>query len=160
MEDPVVSLVLGFVVGIAAMSILLAVVLRKNRQAHDYEMESTRTDLIDLREELSVDKETNRHLRHQLAQAAPGYLASNAAEAGHDRDAAVSERDQMLDQLRLAQEDLQHVRDRLADRESKLREYREALKEIRLSLEASGVQSRLGTITGDVPPSTGVSAAE
>lgn len=157
-DDPVVAMIVGFVVGVAVISVLMGIVVRRVRNRDADRLATLDASVIELREELTADRETNRRLRHQLAQADADPLPA-VGELDAERARVHQERDDALDQLRMTQEDLAHVTTRLAEREAKLREYRSALQEIRLSLEASD-RVRFGVVTEDVPPATGLSAAE
>lgn len=143
MSDLVIGGLLGFVLGAVLVAFISTIVRRRLKASHEAEAAEYRGSLIELREERSSDKETNRKLRHELAANTPEGLAATAAEARVARDSAVVDRDQAVQQLELAKADLEQASTRLADRESKLREYREALQEIRISLESkdSGSQT-------------------
>jgi chromosome segregation ATPase len=134
--------VVGFLVGALGCLVLLAVLswssIRRLRRRQADEVASLEAALIELRQELAEDKETNRRLRHELAVKTPGNLLETAATAEMERNGAISERDQALEQLGLVERDLAAARARLAKQESKLRRYREGLQEIRMSLEAQG----------------------
>lgn len=151
------GLIIGFVAGLVLMAFITFLVGRRARSRHVEEIQRYDDSIVDLRQERAEDKETNRRLRHELAARSPDRLIETAATAELDRDNALSERDQALDQLQLVQHDLTVATNRLADREAKLRQYREALHEIRVSLEAQDrtrtvEQAELiGSRTDDVP---------
>lgn len=158
MGDLVTGGIIGFVAAVALMCLLWFLATRRTREQHRREMERYDESIIDLRQERAEDKETNRRLRHELAANTPDRLLESATRAEIDRDSALVERDQALEQLDLVQKDLAAANGRITDRETKLRQYREALKEIRISLEAQGRGTTAGaadglidTDTGDVP---------
>lgn len=128
--------ILGFVAAIVLMSAVLFLITRRLQLRHREETRRYDESIVDLRQERAEDKETNRRLRHELVSLSPDRLIETASTAEFERDHAISERDQALEQLQLVQTDLGSASRRLADREAKLRQYREALKEIRMSLEA------------------------
>lgn len=155
--------VVGLIVGLLGCLVLVGLVavfgLRRVRRQHADALVERDVALGDLRQELAEDKETNRRLRHELAVKTPGNLIETANAAEMERNSAISERDQAIEQLGLVERDLTMTRARLTEQETKLRRYREALQEIRLSLEAQG-RSRAslggaasmldtGEITGD-----------
>lgn len=131
-----VGLLIGFVLGAIAAYVLASVRSRKSQANHQKQIQRLDSSIIDLRQERTADKETNRWLRHELAANTPESLAAAAESAQQERDEAFQERDRSVDELRLVQADLEQASTRLTDREAKLVEYREALKEIRISLEA------------------------
>ncbi|MDH3301080.1 MAG: hypothetical protein OES24_11295 [Acidimicrobiia bacterium] len=158
MTDLVMGLIIGFVVGSVLLSGLLYVAIQRVRASQAARLAAQDETIFDLRQELAEDKETNRHLRHQLHSLTGGYDGAafgsvDAAEVVHalDLDTALSQRDAARRELADVQRSLESVRARLADREDKLREYREAVKEIRLSLESQDRLRGLITITQDVP---------
>ncbi len=130
------GLIVGFVAAVILMSFLLFVVTRRLRLTHEDDTARYDEAIRDLRQERAEDKETNRRLRHELVSLSPDRLVETATNAEFERDAAAAERDQAIEQLHIVNQDLTVASRRLADRESKLRQYREALKEIRISLEA------------------------
>ncbi|MGI9595771.1 MAG: hypothetical protein ACR2QK_06410 [Acidimicrobiales bacterium] len=130
------GLIVGFVAAIVFMALVLFLLNRRLKNRHNDDVRRYDAAIVDLRQERAEDKETNRRLRHELVSQSPGRLVETANSAEIERDSAVSERDQALEQLHLTQQDLSMANGRLADREAKLRQYREALKEIRMSLEA------------------------
>jgi len=134
--DVVMGLLIGFVLGAVAAFVLTRIRSRKSESGYREQLERLDSSIIDLRHERTADKETNRWLRHELAANTPESLAASTELAQQERDQALHERDRAADQLRLVQADLEQASSRLTDRESKLVEYREALKEIRISLEA------------------------
>lgn len=140
------------------MSLVWFLATRRLRAQHGQEVARYDESITDLRQERAEDKETNRRLRHELVANTPERLQEQANRAEIDRDSAVAERDQALEQLELVQNDLTAANSRIADRETKLRQYREALKDIRMSLEAQGRRASdaadglLATDTGDVQP--------
>lgn len=157
MTDLVMGLIIGFAVGSVLLSGLLLVAIGRVRAGQANRLAAQEETIVDLRQELADDKETNRRLRHQLHSLAVGAdgasfssIEASAAIHGVDLDTALSERDMARQDLAETLRSLESVRARLADREDKLREYREAVKEIRLSLES---QDRLRGIlnTQDVP---------
>jgi len=86
----------------------------------------------------------------RLVSLSPDRLVETATNAEFERDAALSERDQALEHLHVVNQDLSVASRRLADRESKLRQYREALKEIRMSLEAQDRDRGVGAAAGNL----------
>lgn len=136
--DVMVGVVIGVVVTLLLVSIGLVSYLRGLRRTHAEDRAAAEAAMLELRQELAEDKETNRRLRHELAVKTPGNLLETAATAEMERNGALSERDQALEQLGLVERDLRVARTRLTKQEAKLRRYREALQEIRLSLEAQG----------------------
>ncbi len=136
MGDLLMGLIVGFVAAVILMCFLLFVVTRRLRLRHAEETSRYDESITDLRQERAEDKETNRRLRHELVSLSPDRLVEATTNAEFERDNALSERDQALEQLHLMQQDFGVANRRLADQESKLRQYREALKEIRISLEA------------------------
>lgn len=130
------GVILGAVAAIVFMSVALFLVMRRLQMRHGLETQRYDESIVDLRQERAEDKETNRRLRHELVSLSPDRLIETASTAEFERDHAISERDQALEQLHLVQQDMTSATRRLADREAKLRQYREALKEIRMSLEA------------------------
>ena len=156
------DLATGVVIGAAAASAVVGLlwILASRRTSEQHRREMARYDesIIDLRQERVEDKETNRRLRHELVANTPERLVETANRAEMDRDSALAERDQAIEQLDLVQRDLASAKGRIADREAKLRQYREALQEIRLSLEAQGrsasaapAQALIDTNTEDIP---------
>lgn len=158
MTDLVMGLIVGFVVGIALLSGLLYVAVQRVRAMQAERLAAQEDTIVDLRQELAEDKETNRRLRHQLHSLTSGSdgagigsgVADGAAQT-FDIETALSQRDAARQELAETQRSLESVRARLADREDKLREYREAVKEIRLSLESQDRLRDIITITQDVP---------
>ena len=136
MGDLLLGLVVGFFAAVIVMSFVLFTVSRRLKLQHANETAQHQESLIDLRQERSVDKETNRQLRHDLLAQGSDRLLETTKRAEFERDAAVSERDNALQQLHVVQQDFTAASSKLVDRESKLRQYREALQEIRMSLEA------------------------
>lgn len=143
MTDLVLGLVVGGVVSLVIAGIGASVYVRRLTAQHDDVVLDLNAAVLELRQDAAEDKETNRRLRHELAVKTPSHLLETTAAAEMERDGAVSERDQAIEQLDLVQRDLAGAKTRLADQEAKLRQYREALQEIRLSLEAQG-RSRAG----------------
>ncbi|MEM9562055.1 MAG: hypothetical protein AAGA93_05530 [Actinomycetota bacterium] len=138
MSDLVIGLIIGATAGVllaAGLSMLRAQRLGRRQAEQLADRESA---ILELRQEAAEDKETNRRLRHELAVKTPGHLLETATAAEIQRDGALSERDQALEQLDLVQRDLAAARTRLTAQDAKLGRYREALQEIRLSLEAQG----------------------
>ena len=158
MTDLVTGLIVGFVAAIVLMCLVLYPVARRLTMRHEEDLRRYGESIIDLRQERAEDKETNRRLRHQLVANSPDRLVEIATNAELERDSALGERDQALEQLHLLQRDLSLANGRLTDREAKLRQYREALKEIRISLEAQDqvrasdeAEPVIGTTTDEVP---------
>ncbi len=158
MDDLATGLLLGFIAAIVLMAPIAVIVARRVVADHRQEIEHHEASVVDLRHERAEDKETNRRLRHELVSQSPDRLleAANAAEL--ERDSAVGERDQALEQLHLVHEDLGTTNRRLADREARIRHYRQELKEIRELLEAQGrsgsgdrAELLIGTDTGEIP---------
>lgn len=143
MTDLVLGLIFGAIVALVIAGIGFWFYLRRLAMDQELAVSNLETSVLELRQEASEDKETNRRLRHELAVKTPSHLLETATSAEMARDGALSERDQALEQLELVQRDLSGAKTRLADQEAKLRQYREALQEIRLSLEAQG-RSRAG----------------
>ncbi len=158
MTDLVMGLIIGFAVGSFSLSGLLYVAIKRLRASQADRLASQEETIVDLRRELAEDKETNRQLRHQIHSLSAGadgvvigLVEGGTATQGVDIDTAVSELDVARRELAETQRSLESVRARLADREDKLREYREAVKEIRLSLESQDRLRGLIDITQDVP---------
>ncbi len=167
MTDLVMGLIIGFVVGSALLSVLLFLAVKRVRAGLADRLAGQTEAIADLRRELAEDKETNRHLRHQIHSLTAGsgdlgvidpitegvmdtVMDTDVAPAG-DIDTVLSERDAARQELAQVQRSLESVRARLEDREAKLREYREAVKEIRLSLESQDRLRGIISITQDVP---------
>lgn len=138
MSDLVLGLIAGAVGALAFAGIGSWLYVRRLAMDHDEQIVGLDTTVLELRQEAAEDKETNRRLRHELAVKTPGHLLETATTAEMDRDSAISERDQAIEQLDLVQRDLAGAKTRLGHQDAKLRQYREALQEIRLSLEAQG----------------------
>lgn len=158
MDDLVTGLMVGFVAAVALMGLVGLLWNRRLKDAHTEEVRRYDASIVDLRQERAEDKETNRRLRHELISQSPDRLMETANAAELERATAVSERDQAIEQLQLVERDLTLANGRLADREAKLRQYREALKEIRMSLEAQdrghtarAADGLIDTDTGDLP---------
>ncbi len=152
------GVILGAIAAVVFMSVVLFLVTRRLRVRHSVETQRYDESILDLRQERAEDKETNRRLRHELVSVSPDRLIETATTAEFERDHAITERDQAIEQLHLVQQDLSNASHRLADREAKLRQYREALKEIRMSLEAqdrgrsiAAAGGLIDTDTADVP---------
>lgn len=143
MTDLVLGLIVGGVVSLVIAGIGTWSYVRRLNRNHEEQVTALDTSVLELRQEAAEDKETNRRLRHELAVSTPGHLLETATSAEMERDGAISERDQAIEQLELVQRDLANATTRLADQDAKLRQYREALQEIRMSLEAQG-RSRAG----------------
>lgn len=151
-----IGLIVGFAIGAGMLSVLMVVMVRRVRSSNSAELATQRELVTELRQERSEDKETNRRLRHELHTARSlQYEADEryAPEREMDSDTAYLEREDALRRLADTQRRLDSISARLADREKKLHQYRDALKEIRLSLEAQDPMNRLATITEDVAPS-------
>lgn len=166
MTDLVMGLIVGFAVGSVLLSGLLYVAVKRVRGTQANRLAAQEEAIADLRQELADDKETNRHLRHQIHSltagsdgAALGTIDAAGAVDAVDISTALSERDAARRDLAETQRTLESVRARLADREDKLREYREAVKEIRLSLESQDRLRGLITITQDVPANAQVESS-
>ena len=144
MTDLVVGLLTGAALAALLVGILAVLAVRRLQRRHEASIAVVDEAVLELRQERAEDKETNRRLRHQLAANTPDRLVETAVAAELARDGAISERNHAVEQLRLVQHDLNLAHSRLADRESKLRKYREALKEIRMSLEAQGRARTIG----------------
>lgn len=143
MTDLVLGLIVGGVLSLVIAGIGSWFYVRRLTRDHGEQVTALDTSVLELRQEAAEDKETNRRLRHELAVSTPGHLLETATSAEMERDGAISERDQAIEQLDLVQRDLANATTRLADQDAKLRQYREALQEIRMSLEAQG-RSRAG----------------
>ncbi|MEM7274916.1 MAG: hypothetical protein AAF547_17675 [Actinomycetota bacterium] len=159
--------IVGFAIALVVMCLAWYLGTRSARDKHGREIARLDESILDLRQERAEDKETNRRLRHQLASNTPDRLLEATAHAELERDAVLVERDQALEQLELVRQDLGQATRRLADRESKLRQYREALKEIRLSLEAQdpnrtarAADGLIDTDTAEVPADAVAEAAK
>ncbi len=135
-EDLVIGLVAGFAGAVVLMALIMFLTNRRAKARYAAEIQRYDASIVDLRQERAEDKETNRRLRHELVAQSPDRLVETTRGAELERDSAISERDQALEQLQLVQSDLSQAHGRIADREAKLRQYREALKEIRVALEA------------------------
>ena len=167
MGDILAGGLIGFVVALVVMALVWFLGTKRAREKHQSEIARLDESIRELRHERAEDKETNRRLRHEMASRTPDRLIESAVHAEQERDAAINERDHAIEQLELVRGDLGQANRRLADRENKLRDYRQALKEIRLSLEAqesdptgSATSAATGLIdsdTGDLPidPLTG-----
>lgn len=143
MTDLVLGLIIGSVLALVIVGIGTWSYVRRLGRSHQEQITALDTSVLELRQEAAEDKETNRRLRHELAVSTPSHLLETATSAEMERDGAISERDQAIEQLDLVQRDLSNAKTRLADQDAKLRQYREALQEIRMSLEAQG-RSRAG----------------
>ena len=161
MTDMVMGLIVGFAVGSLLLSALLYVVITRVRASQADRLAAQDETIADLRQELATDKETNRRLRHQIHALSAGSEGTampsidlEEADRAAEIDQALSERDLARQELAETQRRLESARTRLTDREAKLREYREAVKEIRLSLESQDRLRGLATITDDVPQTT------
>lgn len=136
------DVVVGAIIGVALTVVLGYVIglvrVRDLRRALADDLADRDAAILELRRELAEDKETNRRLRHELAVRTPGNLLETAATAEMERNGALSERDQVIEQLELVERDLTAARARVTRQDAKLRRYREALQEIRISLEAQG----------------------
>lgn len=146
MTDLVLGLVVGGVVSLVIVGAGAWIYVRRLVATQAEQVAELDSAILELRQDAAEDKETNRRLRHELAVKTPGHLLETATSAEMERDGAISERDQAIEQLELVHRDLAGAKTRLADQEAKLRQYREALQEIRLSLEAQG-RSRAGLTT-------------
>ena len=156
------GLIIGFVVGSVLLSVLMYVAIGRVRRSLATNLSVQNATITDLRQELADDKETNRRLRHELHSLSSGAAAQTSADVS-DRESNGLEssaigaigvstvNEETAQQLADAQRSLESARSRLADREAKLREYREALQEIRLSLEAQDRLRGIITITEDIP---------
>lgn len=158
MDDLVLGLIVGFVAATLLLSGVMFLVIRRLRARQEAEIQRFDESILDLRQERAEDKETNRRLRHELVAQSPDRLVETATTASFERDQAVSERDQAVEQLNLVKQDLTMANSRIADREAKLRQYREALREIRISLEAqdrtrsvNAADGLIDTDTDEVP---------
>lgn len=149
-NEMITGLVIGAIAGFIVALLLGALLLRRARTRHADEMAEFDQSIIDLRQERAEDKETNRRLRYELATQTPEHLREVAQTAELERDSAVSERDQALEQLGLVQNALTDANERVNDRENKLMEYRAQLRDIRLSLEEQD-RFRRAVVTGDIP---------
>lgn len=138
MTDLVLGLIVGAVIALVIAGIGCWLYLRRLVADHALLVADLDTTVLELRQEAAEDKETNRRLRHELAVKTPGHLLETATSAEMERDSAITERDQAIEQLELVHRDLAASKTRLGHQEAKLRQYREALQEIRLSLEAQG----------------------
>ncbi|MGH1487887.1 MAG: hypothetical protein ACRBK7_00585 [Acidimicrobiales bacterium] len=159
MDDLVIGLIAGFAAAVVLMALIMFLSGRRAKARQAEEIQRYDASIVDLRQERAEDKETNRRLRHELVSQSPDRLVETANAAELERDSAVSERDQALEQLQLVQQDLTQAHGRIADREAKLRQYREALKEIRVALEAQdrgaagsmhAANGLIGTDTGEL----------
>ncbi len=157
MTDMVMGLVIGFSVGSVLLTLLLYLALKQVRGEQAGRLNAQEETIADLRQELAEDKETNRHLRHQLHSLSTGAsglspMNGGLVEGEVDINTALEERDDARRQLAEAQRSIESIRARLEDdREAKLREYREAVKEIRLSLESQDRLRGLVAVTDEIP---------
>ncbi len=153
MTDMVMGLIIGFMVGSTLLSILLYLAVQRAKAGYSDRLADRHETIVDLRSELAEDKETNRRLRHQIhSLTTAGDFGADGALNTLSTDVPIDiERDAVRLELAATQRNLESVRARLADREAKLREYREAVKEIRLSLESQDRLRSIITITQDVP---------
>lgn len=146
------ELVIGVIIGAVGASIIVALLAwwqhRQTAIRHFDELAERDDTVLELRQDAAEDKETNRRLRHELAVKTPGHLLETATNAEMERDGALSERDQAIEQLDLVHRDLAAAKTRLTEQDAKLRQYREALQEIRLSLEAQGRERHLEPASG------------
>lgn len=150
------SLVIGFVVGAVAVLVLAVLAVRRARNEVAREVAEKDGALAELRREASEDRETNRRLRHEMHGLRAGRAVSALASTGspdqdQDSDSSepIGERDlDDVDQLRAA---LAEAQAQVGQREAKLRRYREALTEIRLSLETRDPLNQLVPITEEIP---------
>lgn len=168
MEDPIVALGIGFLIGSVALSILMAFTITRIQRTSSTQLEASQATIQGLRSELAEDKENNRMLRYQLSQVQSGRGPTPESEtSGREPDGSLNEtietltaqRDEANRVLAETAEELDLVSEKLADRERKLRDYREALKEIRLSLESSDL-SLISAATGEEQTPSDISAAE
>lgn len=160
MSDLVIGLIIGATAGVMLAIGFSMLRTRQLGRRHAVDLADREDTILELRQEAAEDKETNRRLRHELAVKTPGHLLETATAAEIQRDGALSERDQALEQLDLVQRDLAAARTRLTAQDAKLGRYREALQEIRLSLEAQGRDRGLESAssmldTGDLPVADG-----
>lgn len=165
MTDLFVGLLIGAVLAAVVIGAIGAAGLRRLQERHRSERAALDDAVLELRQERAEDKETNRRLRHELVAHTPDRLIETAMAAELERDAAISERNQAIEQLHLVHQDLKLANGKLADSETKLRKYREALKEIRMSLEAQGWTRSLGATasmidTGELNGSPAQAVAE
>ena len=120
----ITTFALGLVAGVVLFALVLPPLNNRLKQRHQGEIDRRERVIADLREERAEDRETNRHLRHQLAINTP----QNFEMMREERDAAVGELDGLIARLREARAQLD-VRDR------SLREARLAIHDIRVRLE-------------------------
>ena len=153
------EMIIGFAVGVLLLSVLMFIAVQRARQQSASRLTRQQETIADLRLELAEDKENNRLLRHQLhslssasADRVIGSGGELAIEAFDEKIIRLTnERDQARLDLADVRMSLETTMARLEDRESKLHEYREAVKEIRLSLEGQDNLSDIITVTQDVP---------
>ena len=153
------EMIIGFGVGVLLLSVLMFIAIQRTRQQSADRLTRQEETIADLRLELAEDKENNRLLRHQLhslssasAGRATGSGGELAIEAFDEQIIRLTnERDQARLDLSASQMSLEATMARLEDRETKLNEYREAVKEIRLSLEGQDNLSDIIAVTGDLP---------
>ncbi len=143
-----VGAIFGFVVAALLLGMVQIAVARRLAARYEGRLRRYDESILDLRQERTEDKETNRKLRRDLIANRPERLIESVTMAERERDSAISERDQAIEQLDLVQRDLSLADGQIKDRETKLREYHRALHEIRVSLESQ--DSVLGVVTADV----------
>jgi len=153
MTDLVMGLIIGFVVGSVVLSGLMYVVVDRVRRQQADRLSNQEETISDLRLEMAEDRETNRRLRHQLHALSGGATEGmdGVVDGRFDTETLLTERDQAREDLAELQRAMESVRARLTDREAKLSEYREVVKEIRLSLEAQDRLRGLDSVEQDLP---------
>ena len=100
-SDFVIGLGVGLLACLVLFGLLAVVWARRSRQRHADAVVERDAAIVELRQELAYDKETNRRLRHELAVNTPGNLLETANTAEIERNGAISERDQAIEQLGL-----------------------------------------------------------
>ncbi len=166
------ALLIGFAIGAIVFSVLMLVVVRNVRKGLADDMAAKDRALDESRREAAEDRETNRRLRHEIHQLQHGYsdnLAQpSAQDLSHGGLVGQSSADQSWKpaspvlatvapdvdaQVEIAalKDDLEDASLQIAAGEAKLKRYREALTEIRESLEARDPLASLVHITEEVP---------
>ncbi len=168
------ALLTGFAIGAIVFSVLMLVVVRNVRKGLADDMARKDRELDEARREAADDRETNRRLRHEIHQlqsgriepatvGAPsesvgigGYNSHFGDEPSWDADIADIEQTsaahaESLAEIESLQRQLADANVQIAESDAKLKRYREALTEIRLSLEARDPLNNLVNITEEVP---------
>lgn len=176
------ALLVGFAVGAFVFSLLMLAVVRNVRNSISDDLADKDSAIDELRKEAAADRETNRRLRHEMHGLRTGRavadLAGGPADTAQQGMAEVSVDEPIIDitdaetaevpvvevdeqpataeqaaEISRLQDELVAAKHQIAERDEKLRTYREALTEIRLSLESRDPLNNLVQITEEVPPS-------